>query len=102
MIMSLSLALGVAAQAAGGSATLSWTPVKKDTRGRPLKNIVGYKIHYGTSPRALNSLIVLKNPHQTTYVLKGLHSGTWYFRVGAYTSSGAEGVLSDVASKTVK
>jgi hypothetical protein len=103
VIVGLVLALGVAAtEPLSGTATLSWTTVKTDTRGKPLKSIAGYKIHYGTSSNTMNTVVVLKNPNQTTYVVKDLHRGTWYFTVGAYTTSGAEGVLSNVASKTIK
>jgi|SRR4029077_18744497 hypothetical protein len=105
VIVSLTLALGVTAcakESFSGTATLSWTPVKADTSGEALKNIAGYKIHYGTSSKAMDTVVVLKSPNQTTYVVKDLHPGTWYFAVGAYTTSGAEGALSKVASKTIK
>ena len=103
VVAGVALALGVAAaEEPLGTATLSWTGVKTDTHGKPLKNLAGYKIHYGTSAKAMNTAVVLKNPKQTTYVIKGLHRGTWYFTVNAYTTSGAEGVLSNVASKTIK
>jgi hypothetical protein len=105
VIVSVTLALGVAACAKepfSGTATLSWTPVKTDTSGKALKNIAGYKIHYGTSSKAMNTVVVLNDPKQTTYVVKDLHAGTWYFAVSAYTTSGAEGALSEVASKRIK
>ena len=105
VIAIVTLALGATAcakQASSGTATLSWTPVKTDSNGKALKDIAGYKIHYGTSPDAMNVVVVLKNPNQTSYVVKGLHPGTWYFAISAYTASGAEGVLSKVGSKTIK
>jgi hypothetical protein len=104
VIVGLALALDVAAakEPLSGTATLSWTHVKTDTRGKALKNIAGYKIYYGRSSKAMNTVVVLKNPNQTTYVVKDLQRGTWYFTVSAYTTSGAEGVLSNVASKTIK
>ena len=103
LIVSLTLAVAVTAkEPSSGTATLSWTRVKTDTSGRTLKNIAGYKIHYGTSSTAMNIVVVLKDPHQTTYVVKDLHPGTWYFTVGAYTTRGVDGALSNVASKTIK
>jgi len=36
-----------------------------------------------------------------SYVLSNLASGTWYFAVSAYTSSGTSSALSTVASKTI-
>ena len=102
-IVGLILALGVTAKESfSGTATLSWTPVKRDTSGKAMANIAGFKIHYGTSPKAMNTVVVLKNPNQTTYVIKDLHPGTWYFAVGAYTTNGTEGTLSKVTSKTIK
>ena len=104
-VVSLSLALSVTAcakQPLSSSATLSWNPVKKDSSGKTLTNLAGYKIHYGTSVKALDTVVVLKDPNQTTYVVTGLSPGTWYFAVSAYTTGGAEGGLSNVGSKTIK
>jgi hypothetical protein len=59
-VVSLTLALSLAAcakqnpqQPAGGTAKLSWDPVKMDARGKPLTNLAGYKIHYGLSDGAM-------------------------------------------------
>jgi Fibronectin type III domain len=107
--MSLTLALSIAAcvkespeQPLSGSATLRWSPVITDSNGKTLKNLAGYRIHYGTSAKGLYTVVVVKNPKQTTYIVRDLYPGTWYFAVGAYTTNGVEGPLSNVASKTVK
>jgi len=84
-----------------GTATLSWDPVTKDLSGEPLTDLAGYIIHYGTSAQALNSVLALENPNQTTYVVTGLSPGTWYFAVSAYTASGTESALSNIVSKTI-
>jgi len=68
-----------AKQTSNGTARLSWNPVKTDLSGTTLTNIAGYKIYYGTSPRAMGTVVVLKNPSQTSYVVENLHAGTWYF-----------------------
>jgi hypothetical protein len=83
-----------------GSATLSWTAVTANTDGTTLKDLAGYKVHYGPSPR-MSTVVVLSDPRQTRYIVSDLPSGTWYFAVAAYTSSGIEGVWSNVASKTI-
>jgi len=75
--------------------------VTKDTSGKTLTDLAGYRIHYGTSAQAMNSVEVLENPNQTTYIVMGLAPGTWYFAVSAYTTSGAEGAPSNIASKTI-
>jgi hypothetical protein len=104
-MVGLILALSVSAcakQPSNGTAILSWNPVKTDLSGTTLTNIAGYKIYYGTSPRAMGTVVVLKNPNQTSYVVENLRPGTWYFAVSAYTSSGAESALTGVVSKTIK
>ena len=50
---------------------------------------------------ALPYLIVVGDSQQTTYTIPGLATGTWYFSVNAYTTSGVEGLPSNVASKTI-
>ncbi|HLS81789.1 MAG TPA: putative Ig domain-containing protein [Steroidobacter sp.] len=85
-----------------GSATLSWTPPTQNTDGSTLTNLAGYRIVYGASPTTLNRMAEVDNPGLTTYVVTGLNAGTWYFAVKAYTSSGVESALSNVASKSIQ
>jgi hypothetical protein len=85
-----------------GTATLTWTPVRTDTSGNALQGLAGYRIHYGTSARAMYMVVIVKDPRQTTYVVTDLYPGKWYFAVSAYTTSSAESALSGVASKTIK
>jgi hypothetical protein len=91
----------VAAAAASGTADVSWTPPTTNTDGSTLTNLAGYNIYYGTSPNALNQQVQVTNVGVTNYVINGLTSGTWYFAVTAYTSTGTESGLSNVASKTI-
>jgi hypothetical protein len=87
--------------ASNGSAVLNWTPVTSDTTGQTLLDLAGYEIHYGNSQDALPYLIVVNDSQQTTYTIPGLATGTWFFSVNAYTTSGVEGLPSNVASKTI-
>lgn len=89
-------------QGFSGTATLSWTAVKTDTRGNALQDLAGYKVRYGTSPGELYNVVVLKDPAQTTYVVRDLYPGTWYFTVTAYTRRNVEGRPSGVGSKTIR
>jgi len=89
------------AAVSGGAATLRWTAVTQNSDGTVLTDLAGYKVFYGVSPDALNTVVVLSDPNVTTYEVTNLTSGTWYFAVAAYTASGTEGVLSDVAAKSV-
>ncbi len=88
-------------QVSNGTATLDWTPVTQDTNGAVLTDLAGYKLHYGTSPTAMNTIVVLSNPSLTTYLVTNLSPGTWYFGVTAYASDGSESALSNAGSKTV-
>ncbi|HXW74906.1 MAG TPA: fibronectin type III domain-containing protein [Steroidobacteraceae bacterium] len=89
-------------QGFSGTATLTWTAVKTDTRGNVLRDLAGYKVRYGTSPGALYNVVVLKDPAQTTYVVRDLYPATWYFTVTAYTLRNVEGNASAIGSKTIK
>jgi hypothetical protein len=84
-----------------GSATLSWTPPTQNTDGSTLSNLAGFRIQYGTSPTALTQTVQIPNAGLASYVVTGLSSGSWYFAVKAYTSSGAESANSGVVSKTI-
>jgi hypothetical protein len=90
-----------AAQAANGTAALNWSPVTQNTDGSELTDLAGYLVFYGTSPGAMSTLVTLSDPNQTSYVVANLSAGTWYFSVAAYTSSGIQGEMSNVASKSI-
>jgi hypothetical protein len=86
---------------ATGSATVSWVAPTTNSDGSPLTNLAGYTIHYGNSATALNQTAQVANASAVSYVLANLASGTWYFAVTAYTSSGTQSGLSAIASKTI-
>ncbi len=88
-------------QTSNGTASLDWTSVTQNTNGTALTNLAGYYIHYGTSAGNLNQTVQISNPSVTAYVLSNLSSGTWYFGVEAYTSTGVVGMESNVGSKTI-
>jgi hypothetical protein len=97
----VALVLTACGAAAVGNATLSWSPPMQNTDGSPLTMLAGYNIHYGTSPKALNLIIRLNNPTVTSYVVRNLGPGTYYFAVTAYSASGEESGLSPLISKTI-
>jgi hypothetical protein len=49
----------------------------------------------------MNQVVQITNPSVTAYVVTNLSSGTWYFGVSAYTTSGMEGTLSNVGQKII-
>jgi hypothetical protein len=94
--------LVAACGAAAGSATLSWSPPMQNTDGSPITKLAGYQIRYGTSPKALTLIIRVNNPTVTTYVVRNLSPGTYYFSVTAYTASGEESGPSALLSTTIR
>ena len=84
-----------------GAVTLSWTPPTKNTDGSTLTNLAGYRIVYGKSAGSLTSSVQIANPGIASYVIDNLASGTWYFALQVYSSSGTESALTNVASKTI-
>ncbi len=89
------------ANSSGTSADVSWMPPTTNTNGSTLTNLAGYYIFYGTSATSLTQKVQVTNIGLTNYVISGLTAGTWYFAVTAYTTSGAESGLSNVASTTI-
>ena len=90
------------AQPTTGNASLSWTPPTQNTDGSTLTDLAGFRVQYGTSPSSLSQTVELANAGLSAYVVTGLTSGTWYFSVRAYSSSGAESANSTVVSKTIQ
>jgi hypothetical protein len=88
-------------QSSSGSATLSWTPPTQNTDGSSLSNLAGYRIVYGRTASSLDQTVQVANAGTSGYTVTGLSSGTWYFRVKAYNSSGAESDVSNAGSKTI-
>jgi hypothetical protein len=85
---------------ATGTASLSWPAVTENTNGTALTNLAGYKIYYGTSANNLTGVVTVA-ANVTSYQITKLATGTWYFAMVAYTSSGAESSMSNVGSLSV-
>jgi hypothetical protein len=85
-----------------GAATLSWAPPTQNTDGTTLTNLAGYRIHYGTSSSTLSQTVQIANPGATSYMIENLSPGTYYFAVKAFTSSGTESAISNLASKSIQ
>lgn len=84
-----------------GTATVTWQRPSANLDESPLKDLAGYVIRYGTSPRSLPCRAAVKDATATKYVVERLDVGTWYFAVAAVNREGVESPASDVVSKTI-
>ena len=84
-----------------GSATLSWQPPTQNTDGSALVNLAGYKVYWGNSQGSYPNSVTLNNPGLATYVVGNLTSGTYFFVVTSFNTTGAESSRSTSASKTI-
>ena len=73
-----------------GSAQLSWSKPTTNTDGTQLTDLAGYRIYYGRLPDAPSEKLQIASPDTTSASIDGLSSGTWYFSIATYTTSGVE------------
>ena len=84
-----------------GTATVSWVAPTQNVNGTALTDLAGYNVYYGTNSASLNQKAAVSNAGATAYIVNGLTTGTWYFAVTSYTSSGVESARSPLSSKTI-
>jgi hypothetical protein len=84
-----------------GVATLDWLPPTENSDGSVLTNLAGYTVYYGTSPDSLTQSVKVTNPGLTAYTVTNLPSGTWYFEVTSYSSTGVESTRTGTVSTTI-
>jgi Putative Ig domain len=85
----------------GGAAMLTWVPPKQNEDGTPVTNLAGFHIYFGTDASALTSDINVADASSTSYTIKGLSAGVYYFTVVAYNSLGTESDNSNIADQTI-
>lgn len=95
-----SFAINVIAQS-NGSAVINWTPPTQNVDGSTLTDLDGFYVSYGRAANLLDQRVDVTNQGLTTATVSNLASGTWYFAVSAYTTSGATSEISNVATKTI-
>jgi hypothetical protein len=91
----------VATATTAGQAKVTWTRPTKNTNGTALTNLAGYRLHFGTSPSNLSSVVQLPNASLATYTVSNLLAANWYFAITAYTTTGVESSMSPIVSKAV-
>jgi hypothetical protein len=89
------------AQIQVGAATLTWLPPTENIDGSPIDDLAGYRIRYGRLAGELTELQSIANPGITSAVVENLASGSWYFTVSAYNTSGVESEASNLAQKSI-
>lgn len=95
-------AFSIAVKASGaGSVTVDWSAPTRNTNGSALTDLAGYRVHYGKSPSSMTTSVDVANAGATSYTVGSLASGTWYFAVSDYTTSGAQSADSSIVSKPV-
>lgn len=83
------------------SAKLTWTPPTQNTDGTTLTNLGGYRILYGQAADQLTQTLAVANPGAASQTITGLATGTWYFGVRAFNTTGQESDTSALVSKTL-
>jgi hypothetical protein len=73
-----------------GTAELTWTRPTKNEDGTTLSNLAGYKVRYGLSASSLTQVVDVVGAAVTSAAIEGLSTGTWYFSIASYTSTGVE------------
>jgi hypothetical protein len=87
-------------QISNGTVTVDWGPPTENTDGTVLTNLAGYRVHYGMTATNLTESVDLPNAGLSSYVVSNLSSGTWFFGVSAYTTTGAESSVTGPISYT--
>ncbi len=82
-----------------GEAVLSWSPPTTNTDDSPV-DLMGFTIYAGLAPSDLQPALFV-SAIDTTVVVNGLATGTYYFSVTAVGISGAESAFSNIESKTI-
>jgi hypothetical protein len=76
-------------------------PPTENNDGSALTNLAGYTVYYGTSPSNLTQSVKVTNPGLSAYTVTNLSSGTWYFAVTSYSSTGVESTRTGTVSTTI-
>jgi hypothetical protein len=78
------------------SITLGWNPPTQNADGTPLKDLAGYRIHYGTASGEYTETIEIDSAGMTSYVIDGIAPGRYYL---AMTSVNSQDMESDYSAE---
>jgi hypothetical protein len=91
----------VSDSSASGAVLLSWQAPTENVDGSPVSNLAGYHIYYGKTADELTSTVTVSGADTTSYVVKGLEEGAYFFSVVAFNSAGMVSGKSNLADQTV-
>ena len=83
----------------GSTVALLWDVPTSTQDNRPMADVAGYNIYYGTSAQRYAKVLDVGNVRE--YTLKDLPAGTYYISVTSYDSAGNETEFSEEVTKTV-
>jgi hypothetical protein len=81
---------------------LNWLPPSKNQDGTAVGDLAGYYIYYGTKASELDHVIKVPDPALSTFEIRDLPAGTYYFSMRAYRSTGTTGLSSSLVTKTIR
>jgi len=91
----------------GGTAVLTWNGPSTNADSTALADLAGYRVYQSTTSGSYTSgpvatvTAAASGGGTASATINNLASGTYYFVVRAYDSSGNESVVSNEASKTI-
>ena len=89
-------------QVALGSATVSWDSPTTNADASPLRDLAGFRVHYGTESGTYTNVVELAGPAINSVLLDDLEPATYFFAVTAIDSAGNESAFSEEVSKVVQ
>ena len=92
----------LAAGAAQGAVTLSWTPPTENEDGSYLTDLAGYWIYWGNTPGTYTEWMKIENLGITTIVIEDLVPGAWEFAMTSFNADGVESSLSNAVTRWVE
>jgi hypothetical protein len=87
-----------------GSYTLTWTAPVARADGSPLSlaDIVGYRVHYGTTAGSYTNTVDINDGSATTTTVKNIPAGTYYVVMTSYDTGGRVSAYSPAIVKVAR
>ncbi len=84
-----------------GTATVSWVAPTQNDDGTPIDGLSGYLVLYGKDSASLDYSSTVSDASATSFTVRDLLPGTWYFGVVSVSTAGVRSRISALASKTI-